>query len=214
MPEPTIALGNINAGEVRIEFLQAVVAAVEAHAINYLILKTNGPYLDDARNLVVQEFLKTDCSELLFMDSDVGCTPDQIEAVAKTRLNVGPLDIVAGWYFGASKRGTKPVVYRRPRPTAVKLVEVPKSDLTRAALGDDLLEVDAVGTGFMMIPRALLDLMISTYDYPTTPFAELVIDGVHHGEDLTFCLRAKALGARIFVNPTVRVPHYKVCRLH
>lgn len=212
-----LALGNINPGTVRVEFMQAVIQGCSARAIDTLYLKTNGPYLDDSRNFVVQDFLAGDCDELLFVDSDMAFTVDDIARLTKSREQATNLDILSGLYFGASPDGIggpAPIAYRWgtpdthdvPVPVQIEMTD----DITTPS--DELIGVDQVGTGFMLLHRDLLVSMVATYPYPCTPFAEDVIDGVHYGEDHTFCIRAGAIGAGCYINPHVRVPHYKVCR--
>ena len=55
----------------------------------YMLLQGNC-HVDDARNSVVQEFLLSDCDDLIFIDADVSWTPD-----ALIRLCGHDVDIVA-----------------------------------------------------------------------------------------------------------------------
>lgn len=216
MTDCKLALGTITNGDVRVVFMQSVMAARDALDFPW-IAKVNGPYLDDARNFVVEKFVgSTDCTHLLFVDDDIQFTVDNITDLLKRvdDPDVQPIDIIAGWYNGGNNEGpgVVPIVYRwgkDPRTDDIVFRPIDGGEL----VGEDLIPVDAVGTGFMLIPRLLITGMLATYDYPTSPFAEVVVDGVHFGEDLTFCMRAGALGAKVHVDPRVRVFHHKVCAI-
>src|SRR5512133_3838940 len=51
------------------------------------------PNISSSRNILVGEFLKTDCDRMLFIDSDMGFEPWQVE-----RMAAQTEDVVAGLY--------------------------------------------------------------------------------------------------------------------
>lgn len=216
-------LGNINPGTVRVEYHQSILSADQQSIFAGIIEKTNGPYLDDSRNLVVQEFLRGDGTHLLFVDSDIMFEPDDVRRLTKSLdLLPGPLDYLTGLYYGGrpdGKDGHTPIAYRwgeaqlyadGPLQRAYVNISIDESRDT----SHEIVPIDSCGAGFLLLPRILLLRMRLAYDLPCSPFAELVVDGVHFGEDHTFCARAEALGAQLYLNPSVCVPHFKVSRLH
>ena len=78
-----------------------------------------------------------------------------------------------------------------------------------------LLEVEMAGTGFILLSRQCLELMVQAYG--AHPFAAMTPglgqDGCMDpdaavGEDIAFSCRWTGLGGRIFCDPTVPVAHF------
>lgn len=100
-------------------------------------------YLPVARNKLVREFLATDCTDLVFVDSDVYFEPG---AMLKLLLPVGK-EVVAGIY----------PLKREPEDYPVWI----KTEDGRPVVADDgLIEAWGVPTGFLRIRRSALDLML------------------------------------------------------
>jgi hypothetical protein len=72
-------------------------------------------------------------------------------------------------------------------------------DFDREVDGKGLIEVDATGAAFLLVKREVFERIAETKE---EPFA---IRGP--GEDVSFCLRAKELGYKIFVDTTVEIGH-------
>lgn len=208
----TFVIGNINPGQVRAEFCTSMVRAVQHDwgpdlRLVHFFAKHAGPYLDTERNNVVAMFNATDADVLLFVDSDLEFTP---EDVAKVVAAADPLRIVGGAYYNQYPEGLCPVAYEWRHDDELGVENL--KPITRTLTG--LAEVDAVGTGFMAIHRDTLRLLADHYLNPTPWFAELPIRGIQMGEDLTFCCRAKALGVSVFVDMDVNLTHYKTAAVH
>ena len=98
------------------------------------------------RNNLVQRFLERDCDELLFIDSDIIFTPDQVfEICARKELVVG------GFYMAKQDGGVKPI-FNAFEPGQ----QPPMRD-------DGMLEVRYMGTGFLRIKRAVFDILIKRF---------------------------------------------------
>jgi hypothetical protein len=154
-----------------------------------------------ARNALVHEFLKTDATELLMIDSDVIVTPDDVlRLVAQS----GDKDITAGAY---------------PRRAKDKKFF---TDLYFNANGDlefdgSLMRVKRVGTGFMLIQRHVIEKMVAahpewTYEKSPTEhmsavFDFAVVDGKYVGEDYLFCDRATEMGFTVHIDVDISLPH-------
>jgi hypothetical protein len=185
-----------------------------------------------ARNLLVGKFLETDCQKLMMIDDDM--IPDDS---ALQLLHV-PADIVG------------------PRMYAAKLSneDAPRIDLCAYkwnSLGDErhapitlldnnasgLVDVDAVGTGFCVIDRKVLEDRRMWFDgeYQWLSHKGDVAAGpdgpdefcppifrthyapngrILRGEDLDFCSRAKELGYTVTAHVGVRVGHAKLVNLN
>jgi predicted O-methyltransferase YrrM len=171
--------------------------ALSAAGLNSSYLLLQGLcHVDDARNAICRHFLASDCTDLLFLDSDVDWEPEGLVQLAKREL-----DIVGGVY-----------PYRRDGGEQMPVRLMERS--THAI--EELLEVDGLPTGFMKIKRAVLELMIGTvpryFDKldPTHMFFSRPVPGedmARWGGDIDFCNRAKGLGFRIFADSEIRLGH-------
>lgn len=218
-----VFLGNINPGRLHHGFVMSLLESQKGY-VNSIYLHPGPPYLDSNRNMVVCKFYETDDDKLLFVDSDQAWETDDITTLA-TICDADNYPIVGGVYYNNYATGLSPVIYEweydEEEFKQEILVPVGKDKWDKVVANSDnaLIEVAAIGTGFMMIHRSVLDLMRHAYSSPTPWFAELVIPGADfdpetsnprlYGEDLTFCCRAKALGIPIFAHSDVSITHYK-----
>lgn len=179
-----------------------------------------------ARDTIVDVFLQTDCTHLLFIDADIEFKPEDV-------LSVLMLDeaVVGGPYAKKHINWDNVVSIVRQIPT------ISPDDIQRFAgdyvfhakepivSTDALCEVDEVGTGFMMIRR---DVFFTFQDaYPQLCYKE---DGRYrfsffptfidnHGsptnggtdrylsEDYAFCALWKKAGGKIMLAPWVVLKH-------
>ena len=177
-------------------------------------LVPSGPYLDDGRNHAVAQYLANHDTDFFFcVDSDVEFTRLDIARVLYLAVNRG-CHIVSGCYktpLNGDPNRCFTVAYRydRARPEGTQMVAIEETEV-RASY--DPLPVDVVGMGFVAISRTFLTYMAQFYDQPCPWFYEPIADRTHLGEDVGFCLRARALGADILLDRATRVVHYKTAR--
>ena len=173
-------------------------AGIDAH----LEIMAENCHVDDSRNVLVRDFLETDCESLVFLDADLRWNPSEL-----VRLIQHDVDIVAGIY---------------------PLKNNPKEDMTypiRHLPGDTLeneiglLEVEAVPTGFLKISRQVLESLaedapgfrnkLDTSDRIKTPliFERTMLDGARWGGDYTFCMKAREKGFKVWIDPHMTFEH-------
>ena len=166
-----------------------------------------------SRNVVVKTFLETtDADWLLMIDSDERLSLDTWHKLIDSAHDKDR-PIVSGLVFAAffdDQDGLRPV------PTIYKMDMEKGLQPIDAYPIDELIEVDAVGTGCILIHRkVLLDMQAQA-----TPnqgkdwawFVEGAIDGTYFGEDLLFSKRLKSMGYKIFAHTGAILPHHKqVC---
>lgn len=153
-----------------------------------------------ARNVCVAKFLQTDCTDLVFLDSDVAFGPGVF-----TRLVSHAPEMVAG-------------VYR----TKCDTERYPVHPLPEGAVQDQdtgLLEVANVPFGLVRIRREAIEKMVQKHadewftanDADQTKCVALfnteIVNHVFWGEDFYFCRRWREMGGRIFVDPEFHVAH-------
>ena len=85
--------------------------------------------------------------------------------------------------------------------------------LFRVGIGNEIIEVDATGTGCLLIHRSVLEYMQENAN-PNQGrdwawFAEGAINGTYFGEDLLFSKRLKSFGYKIHAHTGAILPHQK-----
>jgi hypothetical protein len=163
-----------------------------------------------SRNVVVKTFLeKTDAEWLLMIDSDERLS---LETWHKLLDSAHDKDrpIVSGLVFAAFFDGADEL---RPVPTIYKMDMEKGLQPIDAYPVNQLIEVDAVGTGCILIHRkVLLDMQANATAHQGKDwawFVEGAIDGTYFGEDLLFSKRLKSMGYSIFAHTGAILPHHK-----
>jgi hypothetical protein len=162
----------------------------------YLLLQGNC-HVDDARNTVVRDFLKSSCEELVFIDADVSWEPEDLYTLCRFDC-----DLVGGVY-----------PYRRDGGGKDAMPVRNMSGQYRADNG--LLEVEGLPTGFMRIRRHVLESMAKqskTFtkdgagDIPLI-FERDVYKGGRRGGDIGFCMKWREMGGRVYAAADLRLGH-------
>jgi len=157
--------------------------------------------VDHARNQIVKRFLSTDCTHLMMIDDDIVPPVDALE-----RLLFHDKEIVAAAcpMIGPDKKGKLVVSYNA--------YTMDENDISRPLLdGNGLAEVDAVGTGCIMIKREVLENM-----HAVAPFLTRYDDATgikYMGEDIYFCKLASDMIIDIYSDFKLKCKHIKSCNL-
>lgn len=166
----------------------------------------SGANIVNARNELVRMFLDMHQAEWLFMvDADMSFDRDTIDRLVEaadpeTRPIVGALCF--GTWEGAESQDLFPTIYwwvDNPRGVA-RALEYPD---------DTVMQVGATGAACILIHRSVLEKMRDQYPGPWHWYAEQIFDGRPMSEDITFCLRASALGIPVHVHTGVKTGHAK-----
>lgn len=200
----TIMLGYIHPGEVRGEFATSVFVAGKAnHEVVGILARQSGPRVAAARNVVVQEFLLTNAEWLLFVDSDMFWTQDDLRKVIDA-AHPTQRPFVGGLCFADQGGQLFPTIYLRNPDTGQFHValEFPRNQC---------VPVDGTGAAFKIVHRSVYERLLKNADgnpdfawYQDTTF-----DGKDRGEDLTFCQRVRDLGIPIHVHTGADINHVK-----
>ena len=195
--KPAIFLATPSYGGIEPGYVFALfesVKALEAEGIRTeLAIFAGDCHVDDARNRLVKEFLETDCTHLLFLDADV-----RWEAKDLLRLISYDKDVVGGTYPLKQEEEGYPVM------------------LGDARVEGDLLEVEALPTGFLKISRrALKTLALAAPKYfgkkdpEPTPliFERTIVGTTRWGGDTTFCRKWRETGGEIYLDPVPVMEH-------
>ena len=214
----TVALGYIAPGEVRQEFHDSVVSTLLYHSANgrKLVRETisiqSGPRIAEARCQVVRNFLKSKAEWLWMVDADMvfeaGCL-DELLAVADP--DTAP--IVGGLCFAG--RGGFNIW-----PTLYTLSADEHGRIRTAVVEDypvnEVILVAATGAAFLLVHRSVLMKMGEAFGTmpnglpnPYPWFVEASNGGVPYGEEISFCIKARALEIPIFVDTGCKIGHMK-----
>lgn len=157
-----------------------------------------------ARNSLVNQFLESDCTELLFIDADINFT---YQDVIRIMALGGGKDVVAG-------------AYPRRAKDQMFFADIYYNDHGGIEITEDgLLRVNRIGTGFMLIQRHVFETLKAKHPewkywvdvegkdhYSFFDFA--VTEKGYMGEDYLFCDRASACGYKVYIDPEINLGHF------
>jgi hypothetical protein len=184
--------------------------ALMQHGINFRITTLrNESLISRARNILTAMFLDSDCTHLMFIDSDIEFQPeDIIRALAYDK------PVIAGAY----PKKALPVQYA----INFKFVN-PETRQIRVENG--AVEVLDASTGFFLIKRETIEKMIlahpelhyrndSNIDPKLNKHCYALFDTMidpddnrYLSEDYTFCRRWQKLGGEIWLDPNTKLNH-------
>ena len=180
-----------------------------------------------ARNIIVEEFLaEPGATHLLFIDADIGFTPEQVFRLLKTKH-----DVVGAVYpiKGINWERIKQHLATSPGATLAGSLNyvVDFLDSGEVPLSDGFVRVRYLGNGFLMIRRQVFATLAERYpeiryrDLHTIQnfttgstirhaFFDCIIDpetGVYLSEDYTFCKRWVDSGGEIWADLDSKLIH-------
>lgn len=173
-----------------------------------------------ARNHIATAFLdETDAEWLFMVDSDMGFEADTVDRLISS-AQAGGFEVMGALAFALKRRLLNPnplnVELTRLCPTVYQLAELenesgfaPVFDYPR----DAVMEVGGTGAACVVIHRGVLARI--RYMYGDRWFEPITHPTGDHGkprtfsEDLSFCLRVQAVGAKVGVDTSVKTGHAK-----
>lgn len=209
--------------------------ALQARGVPFrLSFLVNQASPDRGRALIADDFLKSDCTNLLFIDADVVVRADDVLALLALQDDAGPYDVIGGTY--PRKSHDWQAIHRAAQGGAAA------ADLARfggdvpiyapAAAGrqvrlDQLLEAESIAGGYSLIRRATYERLIEAC--PEIAFAPDAAERAGNGlgevayafhapaidpvskrylsEDFAFCGRVRRAGMKVWLAPWVHADH-------
>ena len=187
-------------------FLQCLLNYQKHEPVETVIHIAQGDGVARSRNALTAEFLKSDCTHLLFIDSDLIFSADHVARLLSHRV-----DIVGGFYPKKQDGKLEWVINTLPAPMPTPTAE-------------GLQAVKYIGTGFMLIARGVFERMMKAH-----PEIEFIEDyglrtkawdfwsmgvyrendgtGRYLSEDWYFCQRWLDLGGTIYGDTGVAIKH-------
>ena len=207
-----VSIGSCDPGTVNGAFAYRLIQLAQARSARlgpFVRVKGSG-LLSKQRNRVVKQFLDGTKSDwLLLIDSDEQLTLEAFDKLLETAHDK-ERPVVAGLVFAGF--GIEGAPYPKPVPAIFQ--DAPEGFLPLYKYDkDSVFEIDAAGTGCLLIHRSVLEKMRETADANQGTdwcwFWDGPVDGNWIGEDLLFCRRIKALGFPIYVTTGAILPHQK-----
>jgi hypothetical protein len=207
-----VSIGSCDPGTVNGAFAYRLIQLAQARSARlgpFVRVKGSG-LLSKQRNRVVKQFLDGTKSDwLLLIDSDEQLTLEAFDKLLETAHDK-ERPVVAGLVFAGF--GIEGAPYPKPVPAIFQ--DAPEGFLPLYKYDkDSVFEIDAAGTGCLLIHRSVLEKMRETADANQGTdwcwFWDGPVNGNWIGEDLLFCRRIRALGFPIYVNTGAILPHQK-----
>lgn len=207
-----VSIGSCDPGTVNGAFAYRLIQLAQARSARlgpFVRVKGSG-LLSKQRNRVVKQFLDGTKSDwLLLIDSDEQLSLEAFDKLLETAHDK-ERPVVAGLVFAGF--GIEGAPYPKPVPAIFQ--DAPEGFLPLYKYDkDSVFEIDAAGTGCLLIHRSVLEKMRETADANQGTdwcwFWDGPLDGNWIGEDLLFCRRIRALGFPIYVNTGAILPHQK-----
>ena len=193
------------------ELEKAGIPSIRQHVIHTSLITK-------ARNECLSNFMNnTNLDYFLFIDADIGFNAlDVIKMInydkpliagtyPKKHLNWGEIQKC---FYNDIPETSKELFQKTSEYTIYeKENEIPQ---------DGLLEVNRVGTGFMMIKRDLIKKMAKKYPklmYKENGkkgyglFESAIMNKEHLSEDYAFCERVKGVGEKVLIDPSIELSH-------
>ena len=212
--------GGMAAGIYTVSMVQLPAIFLRNRVDSLYAFTSSESLVPNARNVLTDQFLESQATHLMWIDSDIGFNPMDIVSML-----IADKDIVCGIYpkkevdwarvAQAVKAGVPPEeLSNHAGLFAVKLLDDSAGGF--AADSDGLLEIAAGGTGFMLIKRGVFDALsedVSDYLPDRKVIKEFYATTTEPGtgklitEDYHFCRQARSHGFKIYAAPWVRLSH-------
>lgn len=185
-----------------------------------------GPFLTQARNKILQRHLEFGDEYMLFTDTDIIFTPEDVGLLLAADAAIAGahyLTAASGQQPWATalvegESGLEPVTLPELSPQPIGAVEGMTPE-QKARCDEEMskwiaeymaktqpMKVAAVGFGLMLIKHEVVVAMAEKYDNPIEYVGNT-------GEDIVFCQRAAELGFETMLVPQARVGHLKVLEI-
>lgn len=208
-----------------------------AHGVPFQVyFLFNESLVQRARNYCVDEFLRSDATHMLFIDSDIGFDPRDVFVMMALQSDASDYDVITGPYpkktiswekiLQAVNKGVAdedPTVLDR---YVGDYVFNPKGDVTSFAINKPV-EVREAGTGFMMIRRKTFEDYEKAFpelhykpDHARTEhfdgsreimaYFDCIIEPEtkrYLSEDYFFCYNVQKMGGKVWLCPWMKLQH-------
>ena len=177
---------------VQTEFVRSLVNMRYVGEIQFCFTECSLVY--QARTALCKMALEAEADFVLWLDSDVIFHAGMMEELM---TDIQGKDMVTAVYHGR-RPPFKPVIYKTITPgllpATIKVEEYPDYPT------DGLFEVEGCGFGAVLMKTGVIRDVAETFHQTFSPIPGL-------GEDLSFCVRARNCGYKIWCDPKIQIGH-------
>lgn len=175
-------------GEYTSSLCETAIRLTQAGIGLYHAILPGNPFLDLARNRLVEKFLESTADSLLFIDADVGW-----DAKVVTRVLSYPQEVVGGLV---------------PKRDVNDDSSFHQNAITGKISAEGLFECIELPTAFMRIKRSAFERLKSVgYGIDDKPFFKIGSAKKDFGEDIYFCRRWIELGQKMWIDSDITFTH-------
>lgn len=160
---------------------------------NYTTLIVDSTIVSQARNVLIESFLKTDADYLLFLDSDMIVSASQIHAMILTDK-----EVISALAFSRGKNCIP----------SFRVMQNNEHFPVKNYPENALIEVSSVGMACCLIKRKVIEDLIAKKKDGILFDIKLKSVGMALGEDIFFCDLLRKNGCKIFVHTGIIAQHF------
>lgn len=180
----------LNQGKIAVELVESLMAMKDSPSYDVEIEFHDDAPISNNRNKIVQRFLAKGYDYLLMIDDDVTPPPSVVNMADFGK------DIMAATAFIWQQGAVMPVAWNRMEDGMYQPIDITNKD--------GIVEVDAIGTGCVMLSRKVLEEVKAPFLNEYDP------DGIKlFGLDIAFCQKAKEKGFKVYTNIDYVCGHWK-----
>lgn len=158
-----------------------------------------GSLVYDSRNQLTEIARASECEYIFFLDSDMTFKGDILKRLLEDAEKEN-LDIVTGLAF-TRRMPIRTAIFKKCEYSVDKDGQLfPDAENYNDYPKDSLFPVQACGMACCLIRMSMVDKVLYKFGLPFSP-------AQGWGEDLSFCIRARELGAKIYCDSRVKVGH-------
>lgn len=178
---------------VQTPFFKSILALIKPEGTRVGVI--SGSLIYDARNQLAAMAINGKYDRVLWLDSDMVFAPDMLRRMGALMDEDPSREMVAGLFF-TRRYPIMPCIYsflgeRNGNPGFEFYADYPR---------DSLFEVQGCGFGAVLMTTDLIRRVADKYGHPFSPIQPF-------GEDFSFCIRARELGAKIWCDSSIKIGH-------
>ena len=182
---------------VHTDFMESLVNLKKPDNTSWTVVKNT--LIHDARNIIAANAIEAGFDRVMWFDSDMTFKPDTLIELTKVMDATG-VDIVSGLYFTRCPPKIKPVAFTKHWYKQTEEGNFSGAENFMDYPENSIVAVDAVGFGCCL---TTVDIIKRVGDKFGAPFDFIPT----MGEDLSFCWRAKRIGAKILLDTGTKCGH-------